>query len=147
MSGAHDRPVESSSRRGRTTAKGKLVRESVDAEHRSGDGQTDDRRDGARRGMERLADLLPRAAREYGLEDQLDQAHAAVAWDRIVADRVPEAAGACRLVSLRQGVATVEVDMPIVAQEIRLRSPELTAALRAAVRIPIRQIRLTTRHV
>ena len=97
--------------------------------------------------MERLGDLLPRAAREYGLEDQLDQAHAAAAWDRIVGDRVPAAVGACRLVGLRQGIATIEIDMPIVAQEIRLRSPELTAALRNAVSTPIRQLHLATRHV
>jgi hypothetical protein len=97
--------------------------------------------------MERLADLLPRIAREHGLEEQLDQARAAVAWDRIVADRVPAAAGACRLIDLRQDVATIEIDMPIVAQEIRLRTPELLAALRSAVRTPIRQLRLTTRHV
>jgi hypothetical protein len=97
--------------------------------------------------MERLADLLPRIAREHGLEEQLDQARAAVAWDRIVADRVPAAVGACRLIDLRQDVATIEIDMPIVAQEIRLRTPELLAALRATVRTPIRQLRLTTRHV
>ena len=104
-------------------------------------------RESSHRGLERLADLLPRTAREYGLEDQLDQAHAALAWDRIVADRMPSATGACRLTDLRQGVATIEADMPIVAQEIRLRSPELLAALRADVRAPVRQIRLTTRHV
>jgi hypothetical protein len=97
--------------------------------------------------MERLADLLPRIAREHGLEEQLDQARAAVAWDRIVADRVPAAVGASRLIDLRQDVATIEIDMPIVAQEIRLRTPELLAALRSAVTTPIRQLRLTTRHV
>jgi len=112
-----------------------------------GEGQAGDRREGAPGRMERLADLLPRIAREHGLEEQLDQARAAVAWDRIVADRVPAAVGACRLVDLRQDVATIEIDMPIVAQEIRLRTPELLAALRAAVRTPVRQLRLTTRHV
>lgn len=117
------------------------------ADHRSGESPADDRPEGAPRGMERLADLLPRIAREHGLEEQLDQARAAVAWDRIVADRVPAAVGACRLIDLRQDVATIEIDMPIVAQEIRLRTPELLAALRATVRTPIRQLRLTTRHV
>jgi predicted nucleic acid-binding Zn ribbon protein len=105
------------------------------------------RRDDSPRGLERLADLLPRAAREYGLEDQLDQARAAAAWERIVAERVPAAVGACRLVGLRQGVATIEIDMPIVAQEIRLRSPQLLAALRSAVRTPVLQLQLITRHV
>jgi hypothetical protein len=109
--------------------------------------QVSRRRDDTRPGLERLADLLPRAARAYGLEDQLDQARAAAAWDLVVAERAPAAVGACRLVGLRQGVATIEVDLPIVAQEIRLRSPELLAALRVAARIPILQLQLTTRHV
>jgi predicted nucleic acid-binding Zn ribbon protein len=97
--------------------------------------------------MERLSDLLPRTAREYGLEDQLDQANAAAAWDRIVSARVPAATGACRLVSLDRGVAIIEADLPIVAQEIRLRSPELLAALRSSFGKPIAQLQLTVRHV
>jgi hypothetical protein len=154
VSGGDERPGEPGrSRRARPPGKkgirseGTARRDGASAGHRSGDGPAGDRREGSPGGMERLADLLPRAAREYGLEDQLDQAHAAAAWDRIVAERVPAAVGACRLVGLRQGVATIEIDMPIVAQEIRLRSPELTAALRAAVRTPIRQLHLATRHV
>jgi predicted nucleic acid-binding Zn ribbon protein len=97
--------------------------------------------------MEHLADLLPDAARQFGLEDQLEQAGAATAWLEIVARKVPLAAGECRLVGLSQGVATIEADEPIVAQEIRLRSPELLAALRKSVRTPLRQLRITTRHV
>jgi hypothetical protein len=97
--------------------------------------------------LERLSDLLPAAARQLGLDDQLEQARAAAAWLEIVAERIPEAAGACRLVDLRSGVATIETDEPIVAQEIRLRSLELLAALRVAARMPVRQIRVTTRHV
>lgn len=147
MSGGHDRPSEpGQGRRRRLSARRGAPQEDA-ADNRSNDGPAEDRREDAPRGMERLADLLPRIAREHGLEEQLDQARAAVAWDRIVADRVPPAVGACRLVDLRQDVATIEVDMPIVAQEIRLRTPELLAALRAAVRTPIRQLRLTTRHV
>jgi hypothetical protein len=99
------------------------------------------------RGMERLGDLLPGAVREFGLEDQLEQAQAASAWLDIVAELVPAAAHACRLIDLRQGVATVETDEPIVSQEIRLRSPELLSALRARPLPPIRQLRVTTRHV
>lgn len=110
-------------------------------------GGRDEGRSDTSRGMERLSDLLPRAAREFGLEDQLEQAQAAKAWDRIVAERVPAAAGACRLAGLSQGVATIEVDLPIVAQELRLRSPELLAALRRSVKTPIRQLHVTTRHV
>lgn len=100
-----------------------------------------------RRGMERLGDLLPEAARQLGLEDELELAAAMTAWQRIVAERVPPAVGACRIVSLSQGVVTVEVDEPIVAQELRLRNPELLAALRSAVRSPVRQLRIAVRHV
>ena len=99
------------------------------------------------RSMDRLADLLPQAAREFGREDQLEQARAAAAWLEIVAERIPAAAGACRLAELRQGVATIETDEPIVAQEVRLRAPELLVALRAATQTPVRQLRVATRHV
>jgi hypothetical protein len=99
------------------------------------------------RGMERLADLLPGTAREFGLEDQLEQAGLASAWLATVAERIPAAAGACRLVDLSQGIATIEADEPIVAQELRLRSLELLAALRARTRTPVRQLRVTTTHV
>jgi len=100
-----------------------------------------------RRGMERVADLLPRTAREFGLEDQLELARAAATWLRIVAEHMPEGAGMCRLIGLDGGIATIETDLPIVAQEVRLRSPELVAALRATSRTPIRQLRVTARHV
>jgi len=106
-----------------------------------------DREGSGRRGLERLGDLLPDAARQLGLEDQLELAAAMAAWQRIVAERIPAAAGACRIVALSQGVATVEVDEPIVAQELRLRTPELVAALRSATRTPVRQLRVTSRHV
>jgi predicted nucleic acid-binding Zn ribbon protein len=97
--------------------------------------------------MQRLGELLPEAARELGLDDELELATAMSAWQGVVADRVPAAAGACRLVGLAQGVATVEADEPIVAQEIRLRTAEFLAALRAAVSTPIRQLRVVMRHV
>jgi predicted nucleic acid-binding Zn ribbon protein len=100
-----------------------------------------------RRGLERLGDLLPRTAREHGLEEPLEQAMAAAAWDAVIADRVPAAVGSCRLVGFERGVATVEADLPIVAQELRLRSPELLAALRGRVRTPIASLHLTARHV
>ena len=70
--------------------------------------------------MERLGDLLPDAARQFGLEDQLEQAGRRRPGCEVVAERVPAAAGSCRLIELSQGVATIEADEPIVAQEIRL---------------------------
>ena len=45
----------------------------------------------------RVGDLLPDAARQLGLEDELRLARAIATWDAIVAERVPPAAGACRL--------------------------------------------------
>ena len=107
------------------------------------------RRDGDAKppGLERIADLLPRTARQFGLEEPLEQARIAAAWLQIVAERAPAAVGTCRLAGFSQGVATIEADEPIVAQEIRLRSPELLAALRAAARTPVRQLRVGARHV
>jgi len=99
------------------------------------------------RGPERLAELLPRAARDLGLEPQLEHALAAAAWERILSERVPAAVGACRLRSLDRGVATIEADLPIVGQEIRIRSTELLAALREAVAIPILSLQVAPRHV
>jgi len=116
-------------------------------DRRPAESATDRDRPEKRRGMERLADLLPQTAREFGLEDQLEQARAAAAWSEVVAERVPAAVGACRLVGLSHGTATIEADQPIVAQEIRLRSLELLAALRSAARVPVRQLRVVARHV
>ncbi len=99
------------------------------------------------RGMERLGDLLPDAARSLGLEDEMELAAAMTAWQKIVAERIPAAVGACRIVALSQGVVTIEVDEPIVAQELRLRGPELVTALRSAVRSSVRQLQVTARHV
>ena len=103
--------------------------------------------DGKPRGMERLADLLPQTVRQFGLEDQLDQARAAAAWLRLIEERVPAAVNGSRLTDLSHGIATIETDEPIVAQEIRLRGPELLTGLRGTIRTPIRQLRVTTRHV
>ena len=58
----------------------------------------------SRRGpMTRIGDLLPEAARELGLERELRHARATSIWSAIVAERVPAASGACRLVGLEDG--------------------------------------------
>ena len=85
-----------------------------------------------RRRPDRVGDLLPEAARRLGLEDQLALARAMATWDALVAERVPPAAGACRLVALEPGTLVVEADEPIVASELRLRATELLAAFAAA---------------
>ena len=92
-----------------------------------------DPEDAARlRRPERLGDLLPEAARRLGLEDELRLARAITTWDAIVAERVPPASGACRLVRVDGEALVVAVDEPIVAAELRLRATELVAAFGAA---------------
>ena len=82
--------------------------------------------------MVRLGDLVPDAARALGLDDELRLARAISTFDAIVAERVPAAAGACRVTRLDGPTVEVEADAPIVAQELRLRRSELIAALAVA---------------
>jgi hypothetical protein len=82
--------------------------------------------------MERIGELIPEAARRLGLEDELRLARAISTWSVIVAERVPAASGACRLVRVDGFTLVVEADAPIVAQELRLRSPELLEAFATA---------------
>ena len=85
-----------------------------------------------RRPMRRIGELIPDAARALGLDDELRLARAIATFEAIVAERVPAAAGACRVVRLEGFAIDVEADAPIVAQELRLRSGELLGALAAA---------------
>ena len=86
-----------------------------------------------RRGRpDRLGDLLPEAARRLGLEDQLRLARATATWDALVAERVPPAVGACRLVAIEADAIVVAADEPIVAAELRMRATELLGAFAAA---------------
>jgi hypothetical protein len=85
-----------------------------------------------RRPMERIGDLLPAAARELGLEAELRLARAGSTWDALVAERVPAATGASRLVGIEDDALLVEATLPIVGQELRLRSSELLEAFRTA---------------
>jgi predicted nucleic acid-binding Zn ribbon protein len=101
-----------------------------------------------RRPMERIGDLIPEAARRLGLEDELRLARAIATWEAIVGERVPGAAGATRLVRLDGTSLVVEADAPIVAQELRLRSPELLAAFRSAPGgAPAADLRIGVRRV
>jgi hypothetical protein len=81
--------------------------------------------------MVRLGDLLPDAARGLGLEDELRLSRAMATFEALVAERVPAAAGACRVIRIDGFAVIVEADAPIVAQELRLRGPELLAAFAA----------------
>jgi hypothetical protein len=96
--------------------------------------------------MVRLSELIPDAARALGLEDELRLSRAIATFEAIVAERVPAAAGACRVVRLEGFSLLVEADAPIVAQELRLRSPELLTAFAAAPGgVGAREIRLHVR--
>jgi Dna[CI] antecedent, DciA len=81
--------------------------------------------------MVRIGHLLPDAARGLGLEDELRLARAMATFEQLVAERVPAAAGACRVIRIEGFAVIVEADAPIVAQELRLRGPELLTAFGA----------------
>jgi predicted nucleic acid-binding Zn ribbon protein len=96
-----------------------------------------------RRRPSRVGDLLPEAARRLGLEEELRLARAIATWDALVAERVPPAVGACRLVRLEPDALVVAVDEPIVAAELRMRALELLEAFAAAPGgAPARRLRL-----
>ena len=86
----------------------------------------------ARRPMRRIGDLIPEAARALGLEEELRLARAASTFAAILAERAPAVAGRARLVRIAGEAVLVEVDHPLVAQEVHLRATELLEALAAA---------------
>jgi len=80
----------------------------------------------------RVGDLLPAAAEDLGLVEQLRWSRLGAAWAAIVGELVPGASGGSR--PLRQdpdGTLVIEVAAPIIGQEIRLRADELLDALSA----------------
>jgi hypothetical protein len=79
-----------------------------------------------------VGDLLPEAARALGLEKELRLARAVTTWDALVAEHVPPAVGACRLVRLDEDAIVVLADEPIVAAELRMRATELLEAFARA---------------
>jgi hypothetical protein len=84
-----------------------------------------------KRPMVRLGELIPDAARALGLEDELRLSRAIATFEALVAERVPAAAGACRVIRLEGFTLDIEADAPIVAQELRLRAGELLTAFAA----------------
>ena len=97
-----------------------------------------------RRRPDRVGDLLPEAARQLGLEAELRHARAIATWDSLIAERVPPAVGACRLVRVEADAVVVAVDEPIVAAELRMRALELLEAFGAAPGgARVRHLRLT----
>jgi hypothetical protein len=97
--------------------------------------------------MVRIGDLMPATARALGLEDELRLSRAIATFEAIVAERVPAAAGSCRVIQLEGFALDVEADAPIVAQELRLRGPELLAAFSAAPGgVGVRELRVRVRR-
>jgi hypothetical protein len=97
--------------------------------------------------MTRIGDLLPGAARGLGLEEELRLSRAMATFEAIVAERVPAAAGACRVIRIEGFALVVEADAPIVAQELRLRVDELLAAFAAApAGVGARELRIHVRR-
>jgi hypothetical protein len=82
--------------------------------------------------MQRIGELIPETARRLGLDEELRLARAIATFEAIVEERVPVAAGSCRLSRIDGFSLVVEADAPIVAQELRLRSPELLEAFGTA---------------
>ena len=60
-----------------------------------------------KRPMRRIGDLIPDAARALGLEEELRLARAIATFEAVVAERVPAAAGSCRVIRL-EGFAVAE---------------------------------------
>jgi Dna[CI] antecedent, DciA len=97
--------------------------------------------------MTRIGDLLPDAARGLGLEEELRLSRAMATFEAIVAERVPAAAGSCRVLRLDGFDLVVEADAPIVAQELGLRSGELLTAFAASpAGVGARNLRIHVRH-
>lgn len=85
-----------------------------------------------RRPVHRLADLLPGIASQLGLDEELRAARGLSSWQRIVEEQVPAAAGTSRLLEVRPPALIVSAADAAVAQELRLRSPELLEAFATA---------------
>ncbi|HWH37647.1 MAG TPA: DciA family protein [Candidatus Limnocylindrales bacterium] len=81
-----------------------------------------------RRPMRRLGDVLPEVAGKLGIEAELRRARQTQAWARLVAERVPAAAGQSALLDVQPPVLVVSATSPLVGQELRLRGSELLRA-------------------
>jgi predicted nucleic acid-binding Zn ribbon protein len=82
--------------------------------------------------MRRIGDMLPGVAAELGIEGELRLSRQMVAWERVVGERVPAAAGSSRLLSVQPPALVVSAADPRIALELRLRQAELLAAFAQA---------------
>ena len=82
--------------------------------------------------MRRIGDLLPGLASELGLQEQQERAIAMSSWERLVAELVPPAAGASRLIEIRPAELLVSADDAMTGQELRLQADLLLKAFATA---------------
>lgn len=80
-----------------------------------------------RRPMRRLGDVLPEVAGALGINDELRRARQMAAWQRLVAELVPFAAGSV-LLTVTPPALIVSAASPRAAQELQLRSSDLLRA-------------------
>ena len=85
-----------------------------------------------RRPMRRIGDMLPEVAQELGIADELRLARQMAAWERLVGERVPAAAGTSRLLSVQPPALVVSATDPRLALELQLRQADLLAAFAQA---------------
>ena len=81
-----------------------------------------------KRPVYRIGDLLPGIASQLGLNEELQAARAMSSWERIVAELVPAATGASRLLEVRPPGLYVTADDAPTGQELRLHTVELLEA-------------------
>lgn len=82
--------------------------------------------------MRRIGDMLPGVAAQLGIEDELRRSRQLAAWERLVSERVPAAAGSSRLLSIQPPALVVSATDPRIALELRLRQADLLAAFAQA---------------
>ena len=86
-----------------------------------------------RRPMRRLSDLLPDVATRLGIREELREASRAQAWELLVSELVPHAAGSCHLLEVHPPMLVASAADPATAQELRLQASVL---LEAFARVP-----------
>jgi hypothetical protein len=97
--------------------------------------------------MSRIGELMPQAAAQLGLQEELRRARFVATFDAIVAERAPAAHGACRAIKLDGETLVIEADAPIVGQELLLHGDDLASAFRTAPGgAPVRQLRVMIRR-
>ena len=77
---------------------------------------------------QKLGALIPEAARALGFEEELERSRRARVFQEILIEIAPHLVPHCRLVGGENGRMVVEVDDRATAQELHLRSAEITGA-------------------